>query len=257
VREVLVDLRDRFLETGSLLAPSESAPAASQQVVVLEAPVPQAPVPSVPAPQAPLPSVPTVPAPVPSTSAGQAPAADEAKVDTTTLGSSIEKEGQDKKIEGEVAEHEARKEKTEQSILASEEMKGKYPEVALEEVIQARMPEPVASSNIRSKRDNIHGHEINLISISGLVNWAEESVKKLGLQKTEAILDVAEMMGLLTPQLKQIMTKLINVDSNDSSQSVSARAFLDSLLKVTTLLGKDNQTEAALLSILSREEDNG
>ena len=36
-----------------------------------------------------------------------------------------------------------------------------------------------------------------LISIGGLVNWAEESVKILGYQKTEAILDVAEMMELL------------------------------------------------------------
>jgi hypothetical protein len=36
-----------------------------------------------------------------------------------------------------------------------------------------------------------------LIRIGGLVNWAEESVKRLGYQKTEAILDVAEMMELL------------------------------------------------------------
>jgi hypothetical protein len=88
-----------------------------------------------------------------------------------------------------------------------------------------------------------------------MVNWAEESVKKLGYQKTEAILDVAEMMGLLSPQLKQIMTKLINIDSDGNSQSVSARVFLDSLVRITTLLGKDNQTEAALLSIMSREDD--
>ncbi len=31
----------------------------------------------------------------------------------------------------------------------------------------------------------------------------------------EASLDVAEMMGLLLPHLKQIMTKLINIDSGD------------------------------------------
>jgi hypothetical protein len=64
-------------------------------------------------------------------------------------------------------------------------------------------------------------------------------------------------MGLLSPQLKQIMTKLINIDSDGNSQSVSARVFLDSLVKITTLLGKDNQTEAALLSIMSREDGHG
>jgi len=93
-----------------------------------------------------------------------------------------------------------------------------------------------------------------VIRIVGLANWAEESVKRLGYQKTEAILDVAGIMGLLSPDIKQIMTKLINVDS-DGKSSFSVRVFLDSLVKITTLLGKDNQTETALLSILSREDD--
>ena len=55
------------------------------------------------------------------------------------------------------------------------------------------------------------------------MNWAEESVKRLGHQKTEAILDVTETMGRLSPQLKQIMTKLINIDSDGNSQSVSVK----------------------------------
>ena len=39
-----------------------------------------------------------------------------------------------------------------------------------------------------------------LIRIDGLVDWAEESVKKLGHQKTETILYVAEIMeAILAP----------------------------------------------------------
>jgi hypothetical protein len=62
------------------------------------------------------------------------------------------------------------------------------------------------------------------------VNWAEESVKKFGLQKTEAILNVAEMRGLLSLQLKHIMTKRINIDSDGNSQSVSVKQQEDKSL---------------------------
>ena len=62
------------------------------------------------------------------------------------------------------------------------------------------------------------------------MNWAEESVKKLGYQKTVAILDIAEMMGLFSPQLKRIMTKLINIDSDGNSQSVSVKQQEDKSL---------------------------
>jgi hypothetical protein len=181
--------------------------------------------------------------------------------------SSVEKEGRNK-IEEPTGVSEAGKathpetvkkevrDKIEELTGVLETGRATHPETARQEVADAQIPEEVPS-NTRSRRDNIPNRDINLIAIGGLVSWAEESVKKLGLQKTEAILDVAELMGLLTPQLKQIMTKLINIDSDGNSQSVSARVFLDSLVKVTTLLGKDNQTEAALLSILSGKDDNG
>ena len=221
VQAVLVDLRDRYLASEDPLnAPSAQA-ATTQQVLVLQAPAAQA-----PAAQAP---------------AVQAPAANEARPNTELHSDPVEKEGRDKKQE---------------PTGVSEAGRETHPETARGEVIQAQLPEEVPG-NIRPRRDHIADRDINVISIGGLVNWAEESIKKLGYQKTEAILDVAEMMGLLSPQLKQIMTKLINIDSDGNSQSVSARVFLDSLVKITTLLGKDNQTEAALLSIMSREDGHG
>jgi hypothetical protein len=227
VQAVLLDLRDKYLAADNPLnAPSA---ATSQQVIVL-----------------------------------QAPAANEAKSDTGSHSGSAKKDGKDKTQEptgvseaGKETHPEAVKkegsDKIEEPTGVSEAGKETHPDTAREEVLQAQIPEEVPS-NTRPRRDYIPDRDINVIRIGGLVNWAEESVKKLGLQKTEAILDVAEMMGLLSPQLKQIMTKLINTDSDGNAQSVSARVFLDSLVKITTLLGKDNQTEAALLSILSGED---
>ncbi len=230
VQAVLVDLRDRYLASEDPLnAPSAQA-ATTQQVLVLQAPAAQAP-------------------------AAQAPAANEARPNTELHSDPVEKEGRDKTQEP-TGVLEAGKDKKQEPTVSSETRRETHPETAREEVIQAQIPEEVPS-NIRPRRDHIADRDINVISIGGLVNWAEESIKKLGYQKTEAILDVAEMMGLLSPQLKQIMTKLINIDSDGNSQSVSARVFLDSLVKITTLLGKDNQTEAALLSIMSREDGHG
>jgi len=257
VQAVLVDLRDKYLESNNPFN-TPSAPATSPQVVVI-----------------------------------QGPAANEARSNTELHSGSVEKEAKDKtqkpavasevgkethpetvkketsdKTEEPTVASEVGKEthpetvkketsdKTEEPTVASEAGKEMHPETARKEVIQAQIPEEVPS-NTRPSRDHIPDRDINVIRIGGLVNWAEESVKKLGLQKTEAILDVAEMMGLLSPQLKQIMAKLINTDSDGNSESVSARVFLESLMKITSLLGKDNQTEAALLSILSKEDGHG
>jgi hypothetical protein len=229
VQAVLLDLRDKYLAADNPLnAPSA---ATSQQVIVL-----------------------------------QSPAANEAKSDAGSHSGSANKDGKDKTqeptgvseagkddIEEPTGVSEAGKDDIEEPTGVSEAGKETHPDTAREEVTQAQIPEEVPS-NTRPRKDYIPDRDINVIRIGGLVNWAEESVKKLGLQKTEAILDVAEMMGLLSPQLKLIMTKLINTDSDGNAQSVSARVFLDSLVKITTLLGKDNQTEAALLSILSGED---
>jgi archaellum component FlaD/FlaE len=232
VQAVLVDLRDKYLSAENPLN-APSAPATSQQVIVL-----------------------------------QSPAANEAKdkkeeqkISSEAARDKVEEQkiaseaAKDKAEEQKIAS-EAAKDKAEEQKIASEAGRGTHPEPARGEVIQAQIPEEVPG-NTKQRREHIPDRDINMISIVGMVNWAEESVKKLGYQKTEAILDVAEMMGLLSPQLKQIMTKLINIDNDGNSQSVSARVFLDSLVKITTLLGKDNQTEAALLSIMSREDGHG
>jgi hypothetical protein len=147
-------------------------------------------------------------------------------------------------------------EKREESPGLSSAGKETHPETAPEELVQTQVPEGV-SHNSRPQRNHTSNRDINLITIGGLMNWADESVKKLGHQKTKTILDVAEMMGLLSPDLNRIMTKFISIDRDGNSESLLARDYLDSLLKITTLLGKDNQTEEALLAILPWKGDRG
>lgn len=202
----------------------------------------------------------------------QVPATNEVKSGTESAVSSLGKQEKEKveespkasepvidKLEepakgSEVAASEPKKEKAQETVRASEPEKERLPVAARGEATKSQIPEE-GHGDAKRKNDSLAGRDIDLIRIVGLANWAEESVKKLGYQKTEAILDVAEIMGLLSPEIKQIMAKLINIDKDGKAQSFSVRIFLDSLVKITTLLGKDNQTETALLTILSREDD--
>ena len=246
VQAVLVDLRDRYLAVDNPFN-QPSAVAGSQEIIVVQAPAAGEAAKSVPeshdSPE------------TKDETEGKSETAEAVKDKTEEKVGEPETAG-DKKVET-TEESEAVNYGEEEPPTSADSKQEINPGTAREEVAKAQIPEEL-SNIIRPCRENTAGREINLISVSGLVNWAEESVKKLGHQKTEAILDVAELMGLLSPQLKQIMIKIVNIDSDDDSRSVSARVFLDSLVRITTLLGKDNQTEAALLSILSEEKaDHG
>ncbi len=105
--------------------------------------------------------------------------------------------------------------------------------------------EPVASGPVLSP-----------ITVSAMVRWAEKSVKRLGRPRTETIVDVAEMMGLLCPQLKQLIGKLVSNEPDSAGGDASGRDYLDSLLEITSLLGRDNSAETALLSVLISENDH-
>ncbi|OGO36381.1 MAG: hypothetical protein A2147_03235 [Chloroflexi bacterium RBG_16_57_8] len=126
------------------------------------------------------------------------------------------------------------------------------PDTAHAEVTRARRADETPRH--KPQRSQESGVNIGLVTIGGLASWADESVRRLGRRRTETILDISEMMGLLPPDLKPIMAKLISIEADEHSEVLSAVEYLDSLVKITTLLGKDNQTEQAMLSILSVED---
>jgi hypothetical protein len=113
--------------------------------------------------------------------------------------------------------------------------------------------QPAAASQLAPARADDSGRDMGLVTIAGLACWADESVRRLGRQRTETILDLSQMIGFLGPDLKEILVKLVKVEADDQACGITARDYFDSLMKITTLLGKDNQTEETMLSILSGE----
>ncbi len=98
--------------------------------------------------------------------------------------------------------------------------------------------------------------KIDLATISGLTEWVAEAVKRFGHERTEAILDITEMMGHMAPELKDILVKFINPISGEFSDRVTTQDFLSSLMELGGLLGKDNKSEIALLYMLCQENDH-
>jgi hypothetical protein len=127
------------------------------------------------------------------------------------------------------------------------------PESGREEAKRWRRSEDNASA-VRYPPSKVPEFQLNLITFSSLASWADASVKKLGRARTETILDIAEMMELLPGDLKQVLTKLINAETNSDGSSVHTRDYFNSLVQITALLGKDNITEESLLSMLSEED---
>jgi hypothetical protein len=66
------------------------------------------------------------------------------------------------------------------------------------------------------------------VTIAGLAQWAEKSTSKLGIARTETILDFSELMGVLPAGLRTILNKLINVETNANPDSSYSRSYLDS-----------------------------
>jgi hypothetical protein len=103
---------------------------------------------------------------------------------------------------------------------------------------------------------NSHSAKVDITTIAALTGWVSESTKQLGRARTEAVLDMSEVMGYLSRDLKAILLKLIQLSPEGHYEDVPTREYLNSLLKIASLLGADNKSEAALLSILSEEEQH-
>jgi hypothetical protein len=96
--------------------------------------------------------------------------------------------------------------------------------------------------------------ETGLATIIGLAQWATRTTKQLGAERIKIILEISEMMGHLTPDTKQILTKLIDITPDGYAGEVSTRDYMVALIELANLLGKVGESEAILYSILYQKE---
>ena len=117
-------------------------------------------------------------------------------------------------------------------------------------------PQPIERDEPAQKNNN----KPDLITIAGLTGWVENSTEKLGRDRTEAVLDISQAMGYVSSEIKPILIKLISLATQSSvERSIRTRDYIDSLIKLNSLLNKDNREDAALLllSMVSGEVNHG
>jgi hypothetical protein len=92
----------------------------------------------------------------------------------------------------------------------------------------------------------------DLAAYAGLASWVEDSTRHLGRERTQALLEISEVAGFLPSDVKNILTKLTTIDSNENSVKPTVRDYFNALAKVAALFGNDNDYNTALLLVLSQ-----
>jgi hypothetical protein len=90
-----------------------------------------------------------------------------------------------------------------------------------------------------------------LASLAGLAGWVETTTVKLGVERTQIILDVSEMMGQLPAELKLILEKIVTRDGAKNPEKIYARDYLNALKELARLLGSKNTADFVALHIVS------
>jgi len=106
-----------------------------------------------------------------------------------------------------------------------------------------------------------NGDGITLLTIAGLSKWVDESTEKIGKERTEVMVEACHMVGHLSPELKDLLVKLVRLAQADEPKrgKITTRDYLGVIAQLDNLLGYGSESEAALLSILadSREPSYG
>jgi hypothetical protein len=94
------------------------------------------------------------------------------------------------------------------------------------------------------------GLSVSLETISGFIDWVEKSVKRLGPDKTGAMLEIAATMKYLSPEMKKILMKFVTVNEEEKREEIAFQDYIASLVELAHLLGKDNDSDNVLFYTL-------
>jgi len=114
---------------------------------------------------------------------------------------------------------------------------------------------PPATQEETGGRTSVAPRKIDLITIVGLTHWAGRAAARLGKAKTEALIEVYHTTGRLPPGFREVLIRLARLSDNENGDGqADSREYLSILIELDSLMNRDTQFEASLLSILSDEE---
>ncbi len=93
--------------------------------------------------------------------------------------------------------------------------------------------------------------EVNLLTLVGLVRWAERSASKIGKERVEAVVEIYQTAGCLPASYKDVIPHIIRLADGEKPEAQPTMGdSLNVLLQLDSLLGQKFKTQAAILSTL-------
>jgi len=139
--------------------------------------------------------------------------------------------------------------RVEEEVEAMEKVNNDMSEnlTSTEEIPRSPPTSPLSKPNVEEHRNGT----MELGTLAGMMQWASKAAGRIGRKKVEAIVEVYQLTGHLSPEQKEVLLKVLNLTEGEKPEGpVSTRECIAVLVQLDALLGKGSTSEAALLSIL-------
>jgi hypothetical protein len=84
-----------------------------------------------------------------------------------------------------------------------------------------------------------------LLTIAGLAAWAEDAMRRIGSLRLEILLDLCETAGHITPEAREAMARVAELDIAEPAQSPATNEVVMVLRQLDALVNDGNESGAS------------
>jgi hypothetical protein len=109
--------------------------------------------------------------------------------------------------------------------------------------------------NLCHQAGESHPVRLDMAVIAGLTEWVDKSVRRIGKQRTGAIVEGLHCIGRLPGGMKDFLVRFVQLSpDSEPERQLRARDYLTVLSQLEGLLGQSGKPELSLLTLLNSDE---
>ncbi len=103
-----------------------------------------------------------------------------------------------------------------------------------------------------------HSGNINLLTIAALSRWVDESTEKIGKERAEVMVEACYLVGHISNEFKDLLIRLVRLSQAEEPKrgKINTQDYLGVIARLDGLLGYNDGSESALLSILTDSKES-